>query len=64
MASKQFVTTARGLCVMLVKASVIVVGALCSGFRHLKHMRTVLKGLRIHIAAENDVLFVNTVKRN
>ena len=59
MASKQFVTTARCLCVTHVKVSATVVVALCSGFRHLKHMRTVLKVLRIlHCAVENDVLFV------
>ena len=39
--------------VMLVKASAIVVVALCSGFRHLKRMRTVLKLLLIHIAVAN-----------
>ena len=63
MASKQFVTIARCLCVMHVQVRVIVVVALCSGFRHLKHMRTVLKVLRIPLCvAENDVLFVNKVK--
>ena len=62
MASKQFVTIARCLCVVHVKVSVIVVVALCSASRLLKHMRTVLKLLRIHIAVENDVLFVVQVE--
>ena len=63
MASKQFVTIARCLCVMHVKVSVIVVVALCSASRLLKHMRTVLKLLRIpHCAVENDVLFVVQVE--
>ena len=63
MASRPYATTVRCLCVMLVKASVIVVVALCSGFRHLKHIRTVLKVLRIlHCAVENDVVFVVQVK--
>ena len=63
MAARPSATTARCLCVMLVKACVIVVVALCSGFRHLKLMRTVLTVLRnLHCVVENDVLCAVQVK--
>ena len=58
MASRPYAMTARSMSAMHVKVSATVVVALCSGFRHLKRMRTVLKLLRIHIAVANDVLFV------
>ena len=62
MAPRPYATIVRCVFVMLVKASATVVVALCSASRHLRLMRTVLKLLRIHIAAENDVLFKNKVK--
>ena len=62
MASRPYATTVRCLCVMLVKASATVVVALCSGFRHLKRMRTVLPIARIHIVVANDVLFLVQVE--
>ena len=62
MASRQFATTAQCLCVMLVKASVIVAGAVSLDSKHLKLVRAVLPTARIHIEVENDVLCVNKVK--
>ena len=57
MASRPYATTARSMSAMHVKVSATVVVALCSGFRHLKRMRTVLPTARIHIAVENELWY-------
>ena len=50
-------TTATYMYVMLVNQSVTVVGALCSGFRHLKHMSQTVLPARVHIVVANELWY-------